>query len=140
MKEDVGGVGNYSVAHRQKRMRVAKHLLVARGPMGLWNDEIRHPPRLHLAHEKYPVADPEPAFEPNRIRLTEVSGTETQADGKRCALYGSHDHQTAQSVFPAHGGYVIQTPQGNPVVKPQKENLERLQSEEDQLQAVIRWR
>jgi hypothetical protein len=64
-----------------------------------------------------------------------VFGTSPLRTGKN-PLYNSHSHKTPQSVLATHSGNVIQTAERNPIMNPQKTNLECLQSQKDCFQDV----
>jgi hypothetical protein len=49
-----------------------------------------------------------------------------------------HNHKTPQRILAADCGNVVQTPERNPVMNPQKDDLKRLQSEQSLLQRVAR--
>ena len=131
MKQDMRRVGNHPIALRQERVRITEHLLKALGPLWFSLKKIRHPPGTHLANEEYAVADPQPPAKPRRMGLAEIPCTEEQADGKGHALHKGHSHKTRQRILAAYRGNIVQTPEWNPVVNPQKDNLKRLQSEQD---------
>ena len=63
--------------------------------------------------------------------MAEIPHTEIQTYRPRQALYNSHSHKTPQSVLATHSGDVIQTAERNPIMNPQKTNLERLESQKD---------
>jgi hypothetical protein len=57
MQQDLGGVGNDTVAYRQ-RMRFAEHSLKALRALRFRFEEIGHPPSAELPHEEQAVANP----------------------------------------------------------------------------------
>ena len=108
-------------------MCIAKHLLIALGPLWFGLTEIRHQPRPKLSAKEYAVADPQPLGEPGRIRVAKVFRAENQTDGKWHALNQCHNDQTTRSVLATDGSDVVQSSERNPVMNPQKENLKGLQ-------------
>ena len=111
-------------------MCVAEHYPVAFGPLGIGPKQVRYPPCTKLPDELHGIGDLQPTVQPFRVFVSKIQHAEIQADGERRTLDEGNNTQAFESVLAAHGHNVIQAPQRNPVVDPQKDNLACLQSQE----------
>jgi len=137
MKQDMCRVRDHSIALRQERVRLAEHSFEALSPLWFGTNEIRDPPGTHLANEQNPVANPKPPVKPGRVGLSQVPRAQEEADRKGDALHGGNNYKTLQSILAAHCGNVIQTPEGNPVMNPEEDNLKHLEGEQQFFEGIV---